>query len=328
MGCLIAFAALFLRNSIAVMMNITAIQLAYMGLVSLDGLHPISYALASSMSPITGFNRPEFSQANELTQNRRASSLGYDEVFLNNFNVMMMIQLGFLAITGFLYLASHRKANIKTGFKIMQRELLLIVIFNMPNVMFSIGLVLEPTFTNIVFGSVAMGMIAVQAVYVVKKGEDYFGFKETFDLSEKGHYKKVMTTFFLSRIGACFCLAFVLKNPIHGLIGSAVFEGAFCIMMFYGRPFVSFSNNILIMISEMLSIVFFALTYASKSLQQPNYRESCVKAMSFTIGTMVVIAVGSLAYSIYYDCINKGKKAKVYNELQLAKQQVHSEGLV
>ena len=97
--------------------------------------------------------------------------MGFVQEFLNNFNVMLFIQLGFILIMGFLYLASHRKANIRNGFKIMQREVLLIIIFNIPNSMFSLALVSEPTMGNIVFGSLSVAMILVQAIYMVKKGE-------------------------------------------------------------------------------------------------------------------------------------------------------------
>ena len=35
--------------------------------------------------------------------------------------------------------------------------------------------------------------------------------------------------------------------------------------------------------------------------------------MIYVLGVMVLFSVGSLIYSIYYSCSDKGKKAKVYN---------------
>ena len=90
---------------------------------------------------------------------------------------MFFIQLGLILIMGFLYLASHRKANIKNGFKIMQREVLLIIMFNIPNAMFSLALMLDPSMGNIVFGSLSVAIILGQAIFVVKKGDDYLSFK-------------------------------------------------------------------------------------------------------------------------------------------------------
>ena len=42
--------------------------------------------------------------------------------------------------------------------------------------------------------------------------------------------------------------------------------------------------------------------------------------MVYIIGGMVALAVVCLGYSIFYDCSDKGKKAKVYNDLQDAKK--------
>ena len=103
--------------------------------------------------------------------------MGFVQEYLNNFNVMFFMQLGLILVMGFLYLASHRKANIKNGFKIMQREALLMIIFNIPNAMFSLALVLEPTMGNIVFGSLAVAVIVGQGIYLVKKGDEYLSFK-------------------------------------------------------------------------------------------------------------------------------------------------------
>ena len=57
----IAAAALFLKNSISLIMVVTAIQLAYMGIVSISGQHPITHSLAQGLHAILGYNYDEFS---------------------------------------------------------------------------------------------------------------------------------------------------------------------------------------------------------------------------------------------------------------------------
>ena len=52
----IAGAAFFLKNSIAVMMNVSAIQLAYLGLVTISGMHPITGSIGKSMKNVIGYN--------------------------------------------------------------------------------------------------------------------------------------------------------------------------------------------------------------------------------------------------------------------------------
>ena len=138
--------------------------------------------------------------------------------------------------------------------------------FNAPNVMFSIALVTQASFSNILFGSVAVFILFAQTYHVTRYGADYFGFKEIFDLSEKGHFKKFICIFFLSRIGATFSLAFVTSDPIKGLIGSAVFEAVFILTVVFTKPFIALFNNIFVMLAELFSIGFFASTYASVSL--------------------------------------------------------------
>ena len=50
--------------------------------------------------------------------------------------------------------------------------------------------------------------------------------------------------------------------------------------------------------------------------------------MTYILGTMLLIAFISLVYSIYYDCVDKGKKARVYNELQVAKKKMEGANLI
>lgn len=101
----------------------------------------------------------------------RVKSLGFVENFLNNFNLMLLAQLCILALMGFAYLAAHRKPAIKNGFKIMQREALLIIIFNLPNAIFSATLVRQMSMSNFIFCSISLGTILLQAIFMIKKGE-------------------------------------------------------------------------------------------------------------------------------------------------------------
>lgn len=128
-----------------------------------------------------------------------------------------------------------------------------------------------------------------------------------------------MAMFFLSRVGICFSLAFVSADPTKGLIGAAAFEAAFVMMMFYGKPFISSINNIVVMGCELVSIGFFAVVYTSESVK-PADQEHLVRAMIYIIALMVGLTLCSLAYSIYYAITNRGAKARVYNELQAAKK--------
>lgn len=104
----------------------------------------------------------------------------------------------------------------------------------------------------------------------------------------------------------------MVVEPAKALIGAATFAAVFMIMMFYGRPFISTVNNILVMVCEVVSIGFYTIVYCSESVK-PADQEYFVRAMIYMIALMVGITLCSLGYSIYYEVSNRGAKARVYN---------------
>lgn len=153
-------------------MNINSIQLSYLSLVAIVGQHPIVSGISTSLKPVLGYNEGSFGSSGEgLGVADRMKSMGFVENYLSNFNVMLLVELCILALMGFAYLAAHRKPTIKHGFKIMQREALLIIIFNLPNAIFSATLVREVSVSNFLFCSISLTTVVIQAMFLIKKGE-------------------------------------------------------------------------------------------------------------------------------------------------------------
>lgn len=122
---------------------------------------------------------------------------------------MFFIQAGFLVGSVLTSLAAHKKPMIKLASNFLQREALLLTIFNLPTVYFTITLMIKPLVLNIAFSAAAGILIIYQVIHLLLKGKDYFGFKEVFDFSDKGHFKKFIVVYFLARLGTCLSFSFI-----------------------------------------------------------------------------------------------------------------------
>lgn len=122
---------------------------------------------------------------------------------------MFFIQVALLASSALLHLAAHKKPMIKLASSFLQREALLFIVFNSSTVFFSITLMSEATVLNIAFAITSCGLVLYQAVHLLLYGKNYFGFKEVFDLTDKGHFKKFVIVYFLCRLGTCLSLSYI-----------------------------------------------------------------------------------------------------------------------
>ena len=119
-----------------VMINITAVQLAYLAIVTMRGLHPISLSLLN-MKNILGYNYDQLIPEGDEMENKRAEAMGFSHHFANNFNIMLMAQLLVAGLTGLTYLATsgiygiadtstaatttNNRSNAKILYHILQR---------------------------------------------------------------------------------------------------------------------------------------------------------------------------------------------------------------
>ena len=107
--------------------------------------------------------------------------MGYDTSFANNFNVMLICELSVLIISGLMYLIAQKKKIMNKAFKVLQRETLLFIIFNLNNLFFSISMIRAPTFFNILFVTFASLVAIIQIIHFLVYADEYFGMKETFN---------------------------------------------------------------------------------------------------------------------------------------------------
>lgn len=89
---------------------------------------------------------------------------------------MFFIEVSFLAGFVFTYLAAHKKPMIKLASKFMQREALLLIMFNMPTVFFTATLMLDVFLLNMALVAASSAIIVYQLVHLMLSGKDYFGF--------------------------------------------------------------------------------------------------------------------------------------------------------
>lgn len=162
---------------------------------------------------------------------------------------MFFIQCSFLVASVLTGLASHKKPMIKLASSILQRNTLLIIMFNLPTVFFTLTLMIKPFIINISFGAAASLVIIYQVAHLLLKGKDYFAFKEVFDFSSNGHFKKFIVVYFLARLGTCLSFSFISVEPLKSLIAGAAFEGAFILFISFVRPFYHSLNNIFMIVA-------------------------------------------------------------------------------
>jgi hypothetical protein len=173
---IVLLGALIIKNSLSLLVNINALQIAYISLVTIEGMHPVTAGIVN-LRPILGYSNLKMFALSGMESSIRVQSLGYVEDFANNFNIMFFIQGAILGASVLANLAAHKKPMIKLASNFLQREALLIIFFNLPTVFFTVTLMLKPIMLNIIFAGAASLIIIYQMVHLLLKGKDYYGFK-------------------------------------------------------------------------------------------------------------------------------------------------------
>lgn len=173
---IVLLGALIIKNSLSVVVNINALQICYISLVTIDGMNPVTASLLG-LRPVMGYSNLDMFTLNGAGSSIRVKSIGYVQDFANNFNIMFFIQAAFLVASVLASLAAHKKPMIKLASNFLQREALLVIIFNLPTVFFTITLMVKPVVLNIAFSAAAGALIIYQVIHLLMKGKEYFGFK-------------------------------------------------------------------------------------------------------------------------------------------------------
>lgn len=237
-----AFLCLALRNSFSTIFIITDIQLIFFSLAAIEGMNPVTESL-NHLKTSLGYNDPELIPGNEgEPANRRVGALGYDNTFANNFNVMLFCQVSMLVVSGLIYLVAQKRNIMKTPFKVLQKEALLLVLFNMGNFFFSISMIRVSGFFNICFAVGASIIVIVQAGHFMMHAQQYYGMNETFNF-EKVYVKVFFVGLLLDRLGICFCLSLIGEDALMSCIGAMAVKCCFIIMIAIVRPFLSMLTN-------------------------------------------------------------------------------------
>ena len=117
----ISLISLLVKNSFPILMTVTSLQIIYLSLASVNGMHPVTSSL-NNLKSTFGYNDPKLIPNNEAeVLNRRIGAMGYDTSFANNFNVMLICELSFLVVSGLMYLIAQKKKVMSKAFKVFQR---------------------------------------------------------------------------------------------------------------------------------------------------------------------------------------------------------------
>ena len=302
---------MFIRNSFGTLLILTNMQVVFLSLVAIDGMHPITESL-THLKVSLGYNDPNMIPNNENeTSNRRVGSLGFDSSFANNFNVMLILQVSVLVVAGFLYLISQKRSIMKTPFKVFQRDALLLTFFNGTNFLFSISLMRSSSFLNICFTAVGSLITLGQIIHFLAYANTYHGMNETFNFPDV-HLKIFLTGFLINRIGITFCLSLIEDDPLMSCIAAMAFQACYVIFLCIIRPFSSKLINGLLISSEVMTLGAFSSIYVLEGLEGHESTGGWfLLGASSAICLLTTVAMG---YNIYTVCYSASKATKINPE--------------
>ena len=306
-----AFICLALKNSFSTLLIITNVQLIFFSLTAIEGMHPVSEALTHLKTSI-GYNDPKLIPNNQgESANRRVHALGYDNTFANNFNVMLFCQTSMLVVSGLIYLVAQKRAIMKTPFKVLQKEALLLVLFNAGNFFFSIAMIRVDGFFNICFAVGASVIIIVQAGHFMMHAQQYYGMNETFNF-EKAYLKVFFVGLLINRLGVCFCLSLISEDSLMSCIAAIGIQSSFIIMLAIVRPFLSMLTNAFLIASELMTLGAFTSIYVFEGLDGSESTGGWfLLGMSAGVGVMML---ASIIHNTYMICTNTAKMLKINPE--------------
>lgn len=118
------------------------LQLAHLATSNLNSVQPLLAPLMN-LSIVNGYNL-DLSQSVSMLPNR-VREIQYDELLLNNFNIMLGLMLVEIVVAGVLlivgtFMPSFRQKSRSIAKHMLKEYLLMMVIFNSYNVSYSLGL--------------------------------------------------------------------------------------------------------------------------------------------------------------------------------------------
>lgn len=189
-------------------------------------------------------------------------------------------------------------------FKTFQKASCLVMLFNLPNLIFSVSIVPKLSPSNLCFTCLTALALALQLIHVFQRGSTYSGFPQSLDLGKSGNYKKFLSAFLISRILSCIILAQDLEEPFALIVGVGILEVCLFLAIFYTKPFLATSSNVCNIAGELLLISLLACLYVC------NYRslngsgvdgvwDGIVQYLVFIFVAMLFTLVVNLVLSIY-----------------------------
>ena len=82
---------LFIKNSFSTLLILTNLQIIFLSLVAIDGMHPVSKSLTNLKMTLGGNDPTVIPDNYNPVDNRRIDSLGFDGSFGNNLNIMLFV---------------------------------------------------------------------------------------------------------------------------------------------------------------------------------------------------------------------------------------------
>lgn len=295
-GLIAVVFTLFLKNSLPTLLIFSNLQICFLGLICVDGLNPVTQGIIHS-KPVLGYNGLNITTEKFSNASTMISVLGYGDNFVNNVNFMLFLCIGFMVFTLVFYLVQLKKSSMKTIFKIFQRETMLLIIFSMTGLSFSLDIFMEVRLINIIFGCIFVGITLFQFIHFMIYMENYFGIVCTFDIDKQ--FKASFIMFLICRLAICLVLAMV-QDQQEAIIGVLVCQGAMVLSLLVLRPFLYFFCNILVACGEVLGMAYFVVIFKMSGNKEDDWTSGWI--MIGALCSIVGVSLANLGYSIYQDC--------------------------
>jgi hypothetical protein len=163
-------------------------------------------------------------------------AMGYESSFFGNVNIMLLIQLVVFLACIFVYLLSIKNPTFKTPHKYIQRTLLMIVVFNCINNMFSMSLISSAYAFDLALAALCAFMILGQLIHFCIYYKGYLGFEDTYDI-HKVRFKTYFISLMLARIATAVVSGVLREDPAIAVSANLAIQGVLCIILTIIRPF-------------------------------------------------------------------------------------------
>lgn len=223
-------------------------------------------------------------------------------------NIMLFLQLATILFTGALYLMSKKDLTMQFPFQFAKRQLMLLIVFNAMNLVFSCCIMSTPKVFEICL-AIGFGLIMlVQVFHFLSSLKQYYFIDKTFNL-QNTKIKHLLGIIILVRILQSIAIALLKHQTLMSTIALLILQGLWTIIFTIFRPYEKSLFNILSMLTEWSVTGFLTINLlVNMQIVSTQGMENILSIVQVSIYYLIVLFffIG-LFYAFFTDFCSKKK---------------------